>query len=307
MSKTPATCNTSKLSLSSLNSLVQEQSKEIDELKQILKFQQSQIGYLMSLFGINECPVQLPPGITLSSSSPLMSMQQGTRNKSSLSAVEVRSSQSSSQDAGDASSSAALTYAKVTSNSISQIPLAKQFTKTIVSAVYRDLDDNNRRARNVIINGLPKHGEDASEVRSLLTNEFGPTYDVLKVRRLGKPRDDKIQPLLVVLDNPDQSASLIQRAKLLRQSTNEHVRRFVFINADVTRAEALASFQKRCERRERQKSAMVAPGKPSIQQPVAMDVIPAAGRGGTTVSATSSQLIDVPVPSTSNGGGAGAD
>lgn len=295
--KTPAASG-NKLSLSSLNTTIQKQNKEIDELKLIVKFQQSQIEYLMSLFGITECPVQLPPGVAL----PSLSSSYSTRQQS---ADGQSSSSSSSQSGGQVGTtpSTTLTYAKVTSNSLPQV--AKQFTKTIVSAVYRDLDEKGHRARNVVINGLLNRGDDIDAVRGLLADEFGQQYDVVKVRRLGRPRDDRIQPLLVVLDNVEQAASLIRRAKLLRQSTNEHIRRFVFINADVTKAEALASFQKRCERRERQKPTTAAPGhhharQRQQQQEAEVDTAPT---GGSSVPSTSSQFqfVDATLPSASGG------
>jgi len=63
----------------------------------------------------------------------------------------------------------------------------------------------------------------------------------------------KIRPLLITLVNESSAAELIQCAPLLRQSSEATG---IYINADLTAAEALAGFQAR-ERRRARRAARV--------------------------------------------------
>jgi len=63
---------------------------------------------------------------------------------------------------------------------------------------------------------------------------------------LGRP-EGRIQPLLVVLRSVDY---LIKNAKRLRQSNDSDIRNSVYINPDLTKAEAQNAYQRRCRRPE---------------------------------------------------------
>ena len=196
-----------------------------------------------------------------------------------------------------------MTYAATPKKLPSAQPkLVKQFTDVVVSAVYRDLDDKERRASNIVVNGLPDSSDDKSSITQLLIEEFHFTPTVNKCRRLGKDIiPGKIRPLLVGLGSTAEASSIISRAKTLRHSAHSHVRQHVFINADVTKAEALAAYQKRCERRERaskqqqqqqqqqqQRTLTSSTGLAASAQPF----IPASGTPGTT-STVQSVLVSV--------------
>ena len=66
--------------------------------------------------------------------------------------------------------------------------------------------------------------------------------------RVGKTLPGKVQPLLVVLKNENAVTELLNCAPRLRKSTDEAVKS-VFINHDLTVAQALAAYQLRAARR----------------------------------------------------------
>ena len=109
------------------------------------------------------------------------------------------------------------------------------------------------RTKNVVISGLrPSEPNDTDTVERFIQTEFGQTAGgVVKCRRLGRQLPSKIQPLLVTLESDKGAQFLIQSAKRLRQSSDDYTRKSVFINPDVTKAEAFAAYQARCERRQR--------------------------------------------------------
>ena len=73
---------------------------------------------------------------------------------------------------------------------------------------------------------------------------------IVKCRRLGLPHDGRVQPLLVVLETVSDSEFLIKNARCLRRSTDPVIRNSVYINPDLTKAEALTAYHRRCRRRE---------------------------------------------------------
>lgn len=175
--------------------------------------------------------------------------------------------------------------------------MVKQITNAVVSAVYRDLGDKERRQSNIIVTGLSTSDDDKAAVTQLLSDEFNVTPSVVKCRRLGKQTPSKVRPLLVVLSSPQEAGSFIRRAKLLRNSPNDHTRQHVFVNADITKAEALAAYQTRCERRARAAQNGSTGGR---QRP--LDPLPAApvsggpARNPTTTAGGTSTRPTAPPP-----------
>jgi len=136
-----------------------------------------------------------------------------------------------------------------------------------VTAMYIDLNIRKQRANNIVITGmLPAESPDheIKAVIDLLTTEFGwdtdlcPGVSVARCRRLGKPQDGKLQPLLVTLDTRDQAEFYIKNACLLRQSDQPEIRKNVFINPDLTPSEGKAAFELRQRRRMRIQDTMAA-------------------------------------------------
>lgn len=140
-----------------------------------------------------------------------------------------------------------------TNNLLHQQQAQKSFRESVLTAVYVDKRTKDSRASNVVISGLPFKPQcsDKEAVRSLLQSELNVVTDVKHCRRLGARSDGRVQPLLVVLPSADVAARVLSLAKTFRNSINTKVRDSVYINANLTKAEARAAYELRCRRRER--------------------------------------------------------
>jgi len=133
---------------------------------------------------------------------------------------------------------------------------SEQLKQDLMAAMYVDLNSKKRRANNVIITGLQSRETDAkATVCKLLHDEFHwRTAElnevVLSCRRIGKPRQDGIQPLLITLDSADSASYFIANAKKLRHSKDSGIRANVYISEDLTPSESKAAYEIRRRRRE---------------------------------------------------------
>jgi len=134
----------------------------------------------------------------------------------------------------------------------SPISLDVHVLHAVVSAVHSDFAEHDRRSRNIIISGLSIASgvNDKQHAENLLKDEFAVSVDVVKCRRLDRQPAGRIQPLLAVLPSASDATYFIENARRLRYSTDPLVFESVYINADLTKAEALAAHQRRCRRRE---------------------------------------------------------
>jgi len=128
----------------------------------------------------------------------------------------------------------------------------------VMTAMYVDLEDKQRRATNIIVSGLQPEVSlsDSASVCRMLSDEFDWVEDELlctikSCRRVGKFQPDKIQPLLIIFNSSEIAAHFIANAKLLRQSHNPLIREKLFISADLTPSEARAAYELRQRRRDR--------------------------------------------------------
>jgi FKBP-type peptidyl-prolyl cis-trans isomerase len=124
--------------------------------------------------------------------------------------------------------------------------------ESIVAAVYVDSQRRSNRATNFIVSGLPVSDvrPDQQSVVDLCRREFNETPDVVHTKRLGKVITGRVQPLLVVVKTVAQAARFIASAKKLRQSTDSLTKQNVYISANLTKAEARAAYDMRCQRRQ---------------------------------------------------------
>jgi len=121
----------------------------------------------------------------------------------------------------------------------------------VVSAVYADIEEKDRCAKNIVISGMCHHLPYRTKLLwKICLADFGFKPNVVKCRRLGRPTTGRVQSVLVVLSEVSQAGHLIKNAKSLRQSNDLTVRSSVFINADLTKAEALTAYHRRRRRRE---------------------------------------------------------
>lgn len=128
------------------------------------------------------------------------------------------------------------------------------FQQSVVAAVYIDQSTKKMRETSLIVSGLePSIGHPDSELFSCLCREeFDIQPGIVKTKRLGKhsPSAGKAQPLLVILREKDQVRNLLASARQLRHSTNPAVRDRIYINPNLTKAEADAAYQLRVKRRQ---------------------------------------------------------
>ena len=108
-------------------------------------------------------------------------------------------------------------------------------------------------------------------------------------RRLGRKIEGKAQNLHVSLSSADESSHLISNA--------EFVRKNIYINADLTPAEAKASYELRCARRQRRPMS-VGQNSGTRGRPIAAD--PSSHQDGeataTASSLNPSATVFTPVP-----------
>ena len=136
----------------------------------------------------------------------------------------------------------------------------EQLKQDVMAAMYVDLKSKQRRSNNVILSGLQQsETPDRTSVCRLLHSEFQwKTSEleeaIVSCRRIGRAQQDKIQPVLIIMNCTESAAYFIANAKKLRQSRDSVVREKIFISEDMTPAEAKAAFEIRRQRREQQSS-----------------------------------------------------
>ena len=123
---------------------------------------------------------------------------------------------------------------------------SKKTALASLAAVHAEMADKQKRAKNVIVSGLLPSTADISDAE-LFANLCGeylsakPSFRRESFRRFGKPLPSRIQPLLVTLDSQSSVADLLCSAPALRHCEDLDIKNSVFINADLTPAEAFVS------------------------------------------------------------------
>ena len=79
---------------------------------------------------------------------------------------------------------------------------------------------------------------------------------------MGKNIDGKTQPLLISLSSDLVAGDIIKQAKLVRNSTSTYIKNHVFINRDLTKAEATAEFELGQKRRNKKQSNLPGAASP---------------------------------------------
>ena len=132
----------------------------------------------------------------------------------------------------------------------------------------------------------------------LCESEFNVRPDVISMKRLGQPRPDRIQPMLITIRNEETVSLLIDQARNLRQSTNPYIRSHVFINRNMTRAEAAAAFQIREQRRQTDKKKQSGQSQPRSTPMVVSDPLPSSS-SSNPLQFSAAVVFDVPNASSS--------
>lgn len=230
---------------------------ELAQLRKIIETQQSEIKllrdrlkYILSYLGIDDIELE---GEDESSNVP----SQCDQNAGVTSDDETGENANKDKDITAGHS----TRSDITTKPIRQHQ-ANDFRQSLVAAVYVDQSLKQHRQTSLIVSGLAPSTtvSDMNQVKSLCETELNLPPNIVTTKRLGRSLQDKIQPLLVVLQSAEQAQQIISNARQLRKSANETVRTKVYINPNLTRAEAEAAYHVRVQRREATK-------RRSAQQP----------------------------------------
>jgi hypothetical protein len=130
--------------------------------------------------------------------------------------------------------------------------------QSVVTVVYIDQSIKKSREASVIVTGLaPVATKSDTEIfASICASELHFQPSISTVKRLGRQLEGKVQPLLVNLKKTDQAKQLTGSAKKLRQSSDPIIREKVYINRNLTWAEAAAAYQIRVQRRTAQQQRL---------------------------------------------------
>jgi len=181
--------------------------------------------------------------------------------------------------------------------------------------VHRALSDITRRKKNVVVCGLPESQGDNDRALhdeaafSRLCEEHlsvKPSLSHKGCKRLGKLIDGNHQPrrLLVHLTSEENASNVLLAAKRLRHSDEPFIAESVYINPDMSPAEAKLAFEKRAKRRAQARNTRTGSG--SITTCATSEVMEAAKSVKTTttsltaVNSLSSMLSGSLIPSTSS-------
>jgi hypothetical protein len=219
--------------LSMLRCLVQQQQSEISRL-------QAQLKFVLSFLGIDEGDVS----------------NDNEADHSERSQRQMMNLPHLPQDVPLASTVAVddvISWTEV----VRRKPIIKKpsnLQQSVIAAVYVDQSLKKRRETSIIVSGLESvPGKTDSELfAGLCSDELNVQPDVVKTKRLGNGNSstNKPRPLLVVLREADQAHQLVSSARLLRRSTNQAIRERVYINPNLTKAEAEAAYLLRVKRRQ---------------------------------------------------------
>ena len=142
----------------------------------------------------------------------------------------------------------------------SNLPASKTDSSDITAVVHRTVRDITRRKRNVVISGLSeamlnsesdnKAADEAAFVQLCETNlPIKPALAPKGCTRLGRYDGHRPRRLLVHLTSEQSASSLLAAAKILRNSDDQYTAEYVYINPDLSPAEAKEAYNRRQRRR----------------------------------------------------------
>lgn len=125
--------------------------------------------------------------------------------------------------------------------------------------IHRTLNDMSRRKNNVVVTGLMEEkdtGKSDSESFAEFCENFMPIKPALtginSCRRIGRPTEGRPRRLLVHLQSKEAADALLEAAPRLRYCDDSYVASSIFINQDLSPAEAKLAYEARKKRRDRQ-------------------------------------------------------
>ena len=101
--------------------------------------------------------------------------------------------------------------------------------------------------KNLVIAGIAENNsaaEDMEAVKTLIEEELDVVAEIEKVVRCGREKSndpDKPRFLKLLMKTQDNRKKILQNAKNLRNSTDEHIKSKVYISPDLTKKQQLAA------------------------------------------------------------------
>ena len=116
------------------------------------------------------------------------------------------------------------------------------FTDIMSDQIKEDVHEQlqiDKLKLNLVVRGLPEQSEsededDEDRVTSVIRENLGIEPAIVRVERCGKAQPDKIRPLRLFLSDAKNQKIILQKAKDLRKSQDDHVARNIYINPDLT-------------------------------------------------------------------------
>ena len=240
--------------------LISQLQKTVEDLSSVVQSQQCTIAalscklnFVLSFLDIHEGGTNVVNGTEPTDSG-------STSDGSATVGSGVRPARDS-QSGRDGDNSGTITYATITATAKTPQNIKPQptnFHEAIAVAMYTDRRDKERRAKSVVVTGLPPCSDKSDRIifSQLCSPEFGVNPQVTYTRRLGTKKVGYIQPLLVGLQSTDDVSLIMAHAKSLRRSLVQLVRENVFINRNLTKIEGQLAYEERCRRRQRRQTQM---------------------------------------------------
>ena len=234
----------------SLSETVQKQASEISDLK-------SKLSFILSYIGVNDSSdAPISTATDINTKSLLLHAADITNDVSGHNDAVVEPTDSQALPNGSSYSAVVMNASQNNSQPKLNrtIKSGDTLCQSVVTAMYVEQKQKDRRANTFIVTGLPIENDvdDKTKVQNICKNHVGVNIDtnIVSIRRLGTPKPAKLQPVLVILKDKSLALQIIQNAKLLRQSNSAYIRQAVYINQNLTRAEATAAYYFRCQKRQ---------------------------------------------------------
>jgi hypothetical protein len=166
-----------------------------------IKKLQSQLNFVLTLIGISD--TDIPGSVDLED----ISNQADAQNSKVLPAHHEASAPADKGDNSDHQQWSEV----VKRHRHNQVDTFKQ---SLVTALYVDQSLKRSRENSLIVTGLVpvSTSPDTKLFSNLCVAEFQMRPDIVSVKRLGQPRIDRVQPLLVHLKQTDEAKMLIDAA-----------------------------------------------------------------------------------------------
>jgi hypothetical protein len=275
---------------------VEQLALTVAQQKEVISMLTSQLDFVLSFLDIQRAAfIQPQPSYGNSvfdeANTAVTSGSDGTKSKSTTDTENIASHAASELLHHPV---AAVSFADVVKRSVTREIADSRSSGDFATAMYLEQANKARRANSFLISGLPvSELSDKVLTENLCRDEFRLSVDVLSCKRIGRQFQDKPRNLLVYVRSREQAQDVISSAKLLRKSSNALVRTCVFVNPNLTKAEAKAQYELRQRRRRSNGEARREEIMPAESR------VPDADGEHTTMSLTSDALnssLDAPRP-----------